>query len=364
MSDDITRLIRSIYAAVLDEDQLDVMFAKTMSMVGASSGWVNDFRPDGVTPVVAAVNINPETEVPYRDHFFRNDPWAIVRDKVSADRATNLERLVPAAEFLKSEVYNGLLVPTQSDIAHCLALRTDIAERNRLMTFFRGGSGGPFGRSHERLLDMLGPHLRLMFEARERWPASDRRVAAAAAGSAADAMFAFDRKGRIHDANPAGFALLTRGGLAHVGFDRALCWSNPGDQLRIDAALGRCLQVGIGCAIDVHTADGGRYSLVIDRVRHANAAGDIAVVMSLRDVTEMIRRKSETAASAFSLSSGERLLAVSLLEGSTIEQHARRRGSAVDTVRKQLASLFRKCGVSRQAALVALLLTLPDSMPL
>jgi hypothetical protein len=64
MAGDVARLIQSIYSAVLDDAQIDAMFAEIMATVGASSGWVNDFTAAGVTPAMGSVNFNPELEIP------------------------------------------------------------------------------------------------------------------------------------------------------------------------------------------------------------------------------------------------------------------------------------------------------------
>jgi DNA-binding CsgD family transcriptional regulator len=62
----------------------------------------------------------------------------------------------------------------------------------------------------------------------------------------------------------------------------------------------------------------------------------------------------------FGLTEAEALLARGLLDGRRLAEIAASRDVSVETVRTQLRSLFRKTGVSRQADLMRMLLTLPE----
>jgi DNA-binding CsgD family transcriptional regulator len=67
----------------------------------------------------------------------------------------------------------------------------------------------------------------------------------------------------------------------------------------------------------------------------------------------------ELVAALFELSRAEARLALSVLKGNSVAEHARANGVGVATVRSQLHSIFSKTGVQRQAQLVALLSRVP-----
>jgi DNA-binding CsgD family transcriptional regulator len=61
----------------------------------------------------------------------------------------------------------------------------------------------------------------------------------------------------------------------------------------------------------------------------------------------------------FRLTPAEASLAASLAAGRSLDDHAKRRGIARETVRSQLAAIRRKTGCRRQTDLVALLARIP-----
>jgi DNA-binding CsgD family transcriptional regulator len=77
--------------------------------------------------------------------------------------------------------------------------------------------------------------------------------------------------------------------------------------------------------------------LIVSQARESNA-----------DSTQVLR-------TAFRLTPSETKLALALMHGSSLQEHARENGVAVMTVRNQLQSIFGKTSTHRQAELIALL---------
>ena len=67
----------------------------------------------------------------------------------------------------------------------------------------------------------------------------------------------------------------------------------------------------------------------------------------------------ELVAALFGLSRAEARLALGVLQGLSVAEHARANGVGIATVRSQMHSIFTKTGVRRQAQLVALLSRVP-----
>src|SRR5688572_23373746 len=67
----------------------------------------------------------------------------------------------------------------------------------------------------------------------------------------------------------------------------------------------------------------------------------------------------ELVAALFELSRAEARLALSVLQGSSVAEHARSNGVGIATVRSQLHRIFTEAGLRRQAQLVALLSRVP-----
>jgi DNA-binding CsgD family transcriptional regulator len=64
---------------------------------------------------------------------------------------------------------------------------------------------------------------------------------------------------------------------------------------------------------------------------------------------------AQTLRAAFRLTPSETKLALALMQGSSLQEHARDNGISVMTVRNQLQSIFGKTSTHRQAELIALL---------
>ena len=227
------------------------------------------------------------------------------------------------------------------------------------------GSEAPFGDDAVELLYRLRPHVSRaavtsMRLALERLNAtlhafSALRIPAATVGAS----------GRMIEANPHFVPLLGR--VAIDRRDRITLIDRRADALMAEALarLRRDLWSTTVGSIAVKPRE-GQSALVIHVFPMRRNAHDIFVGASALLVASSVGENHAPAATVlqalFDLTPTEAKVARLLCEGRTISSIALELGSMEETVRAHLKSTFRKCGVHRQAELVALL-RIPFSPP-
>ena len=115
-------------------------------------------------------------------------------------------------------------------------------------------------------------------------------------------------------------------------------WEKAGGSLAAPNKLGRVLELIV---YPLHPAYQGVFS-----------TGDAHVVVYLNDETTAHRLDRRLIRARFELTSAETELAESLINGVSLEEHARRRRTSIHTVRTQSKSLLAKTGCSRQGQLL------------
>jgi DNA-binding CsgD family transcriptional regulator len=215
----------------------------------------------------------------------------------------------------------------------------------------------------------LFPHLKRAVLAELRL-ADVHALATAAGMERGQGMAVLDGQRRLHFVNPtlARF-LASRDGLAFgAGGLRVV---DPAAQRALDAAMREALDTADG-----RMADGRAWSLsdkggvhverpsglapwLVQAVplpasRDGPFAGMAGVVLVVTDTEARAAAAQGRLRDAWGLSPAEAALAAALAGGTTLADHARKRGVSLETVRSQMASIRRKTGCQRQAELVAL----------
>lgn len=349
-------LIGLIYEAAIEPAALNPLIAALVDLVGGSCGWMVEAHPDGMA-LPAAHNLNPELMRLYAEHYHLVDPWLIRGIRIAEPgRWLNMERAISTAEFRQSEIFHDLVLGTHTDVLHNICMPFDLSPHT--IAIMRGTSHDPFGQAEERLLADLAPHLMRMNLIRTRVAGG---VAATSDEPPTQATFHLDRDLRVIDLNGPARSLTHAGNLVQVGPDRRLTWTAT-NQVGLDHALRLCLRRAVPAVVRV--TDG---CAVPHRIHIAAGPPDArgmrvpAVSLIVRDLARAAAVQIAAAQRLFHLSPGEAALVESLLAERTLEEHAALRRSSRETTRKQLTGVFRKVGVSRQAALVAAIWTLPTA---
>lgn len=171
------------------------------------------------------------------------------------------------------------------------------------------------------------------------------------------AMAVCDVEGRLQWSNRSAALLLeTTPCIVQCGGQLRLTHRDNADRLRVlisDVAEGRRAS-----AILTLGEAGQRLHVVLRAPpgpRPLRGCSEVLLVLSRAGASANI--SSDVIALLFGLSGAEARLAVGLVAGDTLEQYAARRGVGIGTVRGQVKQVFAKTGTTRQAELVALLLT-------
>lgn len=174
-----------------------------------------------------------------------------------------------------------------------------------------------------------------------------------------DAIIVLGEDGRLLKINGSAREMLRRGQLMQQSGPDNLEWTDVGAQRAVAAAIRDTIVEGIGRNVAVKDDGDLVHRLRIDILPDASRPWIGRVLLSVRDLRRLMDDHLRASVQAFRFTPSEAALAKSLLAGLSLEQHAALRGSAIDTVRKQLASMFQKSGTGRQAALVSAIISLP-----
>jgi DNA-binding CsgD family transcriptional regulator len=153
---------------------------------------------------------------------------------------------------------------------------------------------------------------------------------------------------RVHWLNGSAQRLLAAGPLRLVG-SRLLCDSEA-DFATLMKALEKSVAAG-GNTVRYLRLGWAESAL---HVAIMAAAQPCTLVLTLTSPTRGVDLPTEALTQLFGLTPAEAALVAALAAGSTLEQHARKRGVAVATVRVQLKHVNMKTGVRRQSDLVRL----------
>ena len=368
------RVLASLSEAVLD----DSLWPATATLIdeacgAASSGLLvgTGLEPD-VRVLFAAFHRNGkrqhEEEREYFEHYY---PWD---ERVPRLRRLPDSRVVPAralyteAELKTSRVYNEW--------------QRAVGNQNGLMTRLNGpgGSrivwalGNPVRGSEwqaaqletvERLLPHLGQFVRTcgVISGADALGSSLGDLL----GNSRMGVIQLDPRGRIVEANDRARSLLSKGdGLFDErGYLRA---RSPADEARLQRLVGSALpsfgRQGAGGSMTVGQAQGpARLAVHVTPVvcrRLDFGARRVAVLVLVVEPGSRPRLDRELVCEALGLTRSQGEVAVLLSEGRSVREIARMTGRQENAVYKLLKQAYRKQGVTRQAELARLVLSLAE----
>jgi DNA-binding CsgD family transcriptional regulator/PAS domain-containing protein len=317
-----------------------------------------------------------------REYFAVWDARNIFVQRTKSWRAGAIEidrQIMPQADILASDYYNGFLKPRDMHNLLRLALHVE-GETLQSISLMRAPCSGEFGESEIEHCRLFMPHLQRAARITHHFDRIRLRLDAMAEAMEQHrtGVMLVDRAGRVVFANRAARVLAQAGdGLSLRGERLQLSDSRDDGTLQRLLAGATRQPERLGASL-ADTPRGG----VMRLVRPSGKADLVAVVASLaperawnawgRDAPMAMVAISDPVAAGqppeamlrelFGLSAAEIRVALALLEGGSPAQIADRLGIKLTTARWHLAALFRKTGTARQAELVRLLLSLPTTL--
>ena len=302
----------------------------------------------------------------YFDTYYRQDARNRRLATMPAGRLVPMERLYTPQERRHSPAYNealprgqcrhGLNVRMQGPGGTCIVwILADSVHRDG------------WSSTQIRLVEGLLPHVRQFVRVRQSLLAADA-LGTSFAGLLEHSwvgLIQLDRYGRIVEANDRAADMLRQGeGLRNdSGYLQA---SLPEDNSRLHKLLARALPAAggqraggsiavrrparrPGLAVHVHPV-GGRHIAV--------GAPGVAAVVLIADSASRPHIDPRLVASALGLTTAETDVAVALATGDSVRDIASATGRQENSVRFLLKRIYRKHGISRQAEVVRMVLTL------
>ena len=360
----MTHQIRSedIYDAILDDDVFANLPGRMAEAYGARS-CVLHWRHHGRSAQIMAHNgYYPDAEMlNYAQNFTGADLWTIEGARPEhVNQVLNCDDLVSAHDYENSAFYNEWIRGMGDDTFHCLGIAVKTDWGYGFVGLHRGRTQGGFGGDHARAMERDIVHLRRMLTMRASISAGQQRAheAEAVLDAVGDALIVLTREGRVVHANAAAEAVLRRrDGLSLVR--GALVARTQ----TADAALKRAIAAATASsncsasAVPVRRSCGGQYSLTVSGLRAGFTPG--LVLIAFRDPDLVDPTVGRRLAALYGLSKAEAEIATRLAEGAPPSEIAEHRGVSLETVRKQLKSVFDKLGCSRQSEAVAIVKNLP-----
>lgn len=367
--EDLLELIDGLYAAAVDPALWPAALARMQTLLRASAAAVE--LHDARTKDVLMIQSNglPEDGLRRYQEYFH-----LVCPRLRGAKLGEIDydyKFFSEAEMDRDEFYADFLAP---DGFRYYAYTTviDDADVWAAVGVHRSPRQGHVDEREVALLAKLGPHVRRALQLHLRLAGLEARARSFEDGldRLRRGVVLLDREGRITFMNRAARALLARrrGALAVVG--KRLSGRRAADRARLDrlsaAVLGqRAGPPGGGMAV-VHDDDGAPVSVLAVPLPAKRAALEhldegVRAIVFLSDAAAGLDAKDELLRAAFGLTSAEARVALSLLAGATLADHAERAGIRFTTARSHYAHLRAKLGARSEADVIRRLVALvPD----
>lgn len=312
----------------------------------------------------------------YNGQFARHDPFrpAVVRRCRSHDPVGvySEEELIPREEFLRTEIYRGLLGPANLRHAAITILACSVRQLDAI-SLWRTPEEGPADPDSRHLIELLIPHVQIALRVRRALGVAEERLAGAEsmANASPTAAFVLTREGRIRHCNTAAESLLRAAdGLAAA--EDVLVARDPGTR----AGLAKLFQDAARSPISIEQGQASHFFPVprprgqralqliatpLPIAHRQRSGGDLLLLVT--DPEKPADFPDEALHALYGLTPAETEVANGLLMGYSASEIASLRRVSPATIRQQIKAMLAKTGASRQAEMVRLFMTLPQPPP-
>jgi DNA-binding CsgD family transcriptional regulator len=364
-------LVASFYEAAFDA----ALWPEALRQLGELQGSVGAGLViwDGVAGRVAHVAngggmMESEASVAYERYYARIDTY---RPLIAA---APLGAWLPCATFFdqhyvaRSELYNDFLIP--HGVRHLVATRLlEVDDFTAFVAIHRGPRQAPFSPPEIRRLEDLSRNLRRAIKlflhfARARL---EHEVSSIVLDRLETPAMLVDATGRVLFCNAAAEAVLRHDEGINVqqGHLRAARSSEDSRLQALIADAASTFGRTGGEMLMERPAGQQPIVLLISPIGPMTAHGlppiTAGALVLFNDPARQARQPAKRLQALFGLTKAEAMLAQALLDGHRLTEIADTRRVSIETVRTQLQSLLKKTGVTRQADLMRILLTLPDA---
>jgi DNA-binding CsgD family transcriptional regulator/PAS domain-containing protein len=358
-------LLQMLYSAPLHQEQWQRFLTHLCKYTGFSSGFffTASIRT-GFVEITEGGTLQDRIRMQdYYERHARQDPFrtAVIEIARRRDPAGiySEEDMIPEEKYLAHRIFREVHVPM--NFRYCALIAINISLRRlEAISIWRSEREGPLEPESRRFLEMLLPHIRTALEFRQALGEAHRQLTLAQLLTNAnpDPVFALRADGRIESTNAAGESLLrTSDGLTSVG--RKLVAVDHTQAAEVSALLsssGRSNVLALRRTGRKRPLQLIATPLALEDRRTTRA--DVLLLVS--DPDKPILLPDETLRSLFSFTPAETAIANGLLIGYSPAEISCLRRVAASTVRQQVKTMLQKTNCPNQAAMVRLLMTLPQ----
>ncbi len=374
-SDAFERILEVLNAAMLDEAQWSLATALVEEACGAvgSGVMVAEETEEGLRLVSFSMQVRgdrlEELERDYLAHYYRTD------ERMARCEEMDYGRLIPVADTYTEEerktspAYNEFLPRIGAQQGVSVRLRGPVGYSHIAWAFGDPIVSGGWGSDQLAMMGRLLPQVGQLVAVR-RLLADAGALGTSLTGlldNARVGVIHLNQYGRIVAANDRASSVLRRGaGLTdHGGFLHATLPANNTRLARLLAgALGQHGGAAEAGAMVLHGPPTS--PRIIMHVKPAVSgesafgAWGVSALVLFRESGRKFHIDSSVVASALGLTRAETQVAVWIAEGTTVREIAEATGRKESSVYWHLRQIYQKLGISRQAELVRLVLSLSD----
>jgi DNA-binding CsgD family transcriptional regulator/PAS domain-containing protein len=356
-----------LYGSVVERNDWTAVIARFADMVGGDQAWLPslDLLSGGGGGVIA--RIDPKAQDAYFQYYFQTNPFVRLGPAELAAPwplviTTDEDRFI-REDFVRTEYYNDFLRPQKIHSTLVVRLGRHGVMQSTL-SLGRPVDRGQFSRSDIELANRLHPDLIRAFNLSRRF--ADLKDFSAGLAETLNrsqhAVFLLDAGGRIRHANAAAEGLLGEPDGLWAAAGR-LTAASTADARRLEGLIARaaCPDAARREAGSMGLKTPSRrlqLSLIVAPMRSDRSlgAGSASVLVCVADLEAGLSLPERQLRDLFSFTPAETRLALTLFEGASLRETAESLGTSPATVRNQLASIFAKTGVNRQAELIQLMM--------
>ncbi len=361
----LSNLLASIYDAAADPALWSVFLQEIVSATGGNQAAIlmHDMHCEQHS-VSMQFGVSEDMSRLYAEYYGARDLWYQRAHAVTySGWLGTSEQICPVQELRCSEFYSDFL--RHHDMGHALwSVVEQSTSRITNLGVYRGTNANPFDNASRELLRFLTPHLKQAFKIHLQLAdlKSRSESLAAALDAVAVAIILIGANGRILSCNRAAEHLLERNdGLTRAG--GRLCAKLPADhgQLETLITLAGVLTAGKGFrpagGMLVSRSGGAPLQVLVTPARGINfdSTKDVSAIVFVADPSRRIRPASEILQALFGMTAAECRVALLLADGHTPLAIGELIGVTANTIKTQLANIYRKTGTVRQSQLVRLL---------
>lgn len=367
------QVVDLIYAAALDPALWPTAMASVADMLGGTQACLTRLSVLDGTGEAIISRSDPNSIDQYMEHFSTKNLFVVTENPGAFIRGWTPVVLteadcVPWEDYQASEYCNDFMRP--HDLNAALFIRLELSETKvAKMNVGKSLRGGRFERHHVETAARLQPHLLRAYRFGRSLAVSlgpDRDLAQAVLGSA-HPIYLVDGSGTIRLVNRAGERLLADDkGLTVLGGHLAARRQDSARRLEMLIAAATASegpQVGGAMSLPL---PGQRFPLAlrivpIPRVSMAMFSRPRTALVCVTDLETSVRSPEAELRALFGLTLAEARVATAIFEGRSMREAAQQLDVALNTVRFQLARVYEKTGVTRQAELVKMMMRLSSS---